>query len=101
MVRSDLRPVTRTTDGRVAYTDGGTDYVGRTRLQGMIIANDGVGAGSVVFYDNTAATGTALLTIDVPQGDVMNIGLPDAGVLFKTGIYVALTNISRVTLFVQ
>ena len=101
MIRSDLRPVTRTTDGRMTYTDGGSDYVGRTRLQGMIIANDGVGAGSVVFYDNTSATGTALLTIDVPQGDVMNIGLPDAGVVFGTGIYVALTNISRVTLFVQ
>mgnify|MGYP005993457879 CR=1 FL=1 len=49
MVRSDLRPVTRTGDGRMTYTDGGTDYVGRTRLQGMIIANDSVGAGSVVF----------------------------------------------------
>jgi hypothetical protein len=85
----------------MTYTDGGTDYVGRTRLQGMIIANDNVGAGSVVFYDNTAATGTPLLTIDVPQGDVMNIGLPDAGVVFETGIYVDLTNISRVTLFVQ
>ena len=93
--KSDIQ-ATRSTDGNT-----GTAVIAQPiRLRGIIIASDNVGAG-VLELTTTSNTGTTLFIGDVPQGDVMNIGLPDAGVVFGTGIYVALTNISRVTLFVQ
>ena len=42
---------------------------------------------------------TNLLTLDVPNGDVINFSLPEDGILFPDGLYAStVTNIAAVTL---
>ena len=68
------------------------------RLRGIIIANDGTGAG-VLELTTTSNTGTTLFIGDVPNGDVINFTFPEDGILFPKGIYCKTkTNVAAYTL---
>jgi len=56
------------------------------RVRGIIIASDGTGAGALELT-TTSNTGTSLLYLDVPDGDVINFSFPEDGVLFPAGVY--------------
>lgn len=60
----------------------------------------GASAGSVKFYDGTSVSGTLLLEIDTPAGtaNTFLLPIPGEGVLFTTGVYVDVTNITGVTI---
>lgn len=69
------------------------------RLRGIIVASDAGGAGLVNLNTDSSSGGTNLLTVDVPNGDVINFSLPEDGILFPNGIYISTaTNIAAVTL---
>jgi hypothetical protein len=40
----------------VRVTGTGAVFAGRTRLRGLILASDGVGAGTIILQDNTDST---------------------------------------------
>ena len=68
------------------------------RLRGIIIANDGGGAG-VLELTTTSNSGTTLFIGDVPNGDVINFTFPEDGILFPKGIYCKTkTNVAAYTL---
>jgi len=68
------------------------------RLRGIIVASDGSGAG-VLELTTTSNTGTTLLILDVPEGDVINISFPEDGILFPKGVFCKTkTNVSAYTL---
>jgi hypothetical protein len=68
------------------------------RLRGIIIANDGVGAG-VLELTTTSNSGDTLFIGDVPSGDVINFTFPEDGILFPAGIFCKTkTNIAAYTL---
>ena len=68
------------------------------RLKGIIVANDGVGAG-LLELTTTSNTGDTLFIADCPTGDVINFSFPDDGILFPKGIFVKTkTNIEAYTL---
>jgi hypothetical protein len=71
---------------------------GRNRLKGAVLTATAT-AGSVVFKDG-GASGTTLLTLNTPAvADFHDIIIPGEGILFGTDIYVAVTNVSSVTIF--
>ena len=68
------------------------------RLRGIIIANDGVGAG-VLELTTTSNSGDTLFVGDVPSGDVINFTFPEDGILFPAGVFCKTkTNIAAYTL---
>lgn len=68
------------------------------RLRGIIISNDGVGAGELELT-TTSNTGATLFFADVPSGDIVNFTFPDDGILFPKGIFCKTkTNIAAYTL---
>jgi hypothetical protein len=69
------------------------------RLRGIVVASSGGGAGLVNLNTDSSSGGTNLLTLDVPNGDVINFSLPEDGILFPNGIYLSTaTNVTAVTL---
>jgi len=81
------------------YNSGTAVIAPPVRLRGIIIASDAGGAGQVVLNTYSKSGGTNLFTGDVPSGDVINLNLPEDGILFPKGVYVSsLTNIAAVTL---
>jgi hypothetical protein len=91
--KSDIQ-ATRSTAGNT-----GTAVISQPiRLRGIIIANDGVGAG-VLELTTTSNTGDTLFVGDVPSGDVINFTFPEDGILFPAGVFVKTkTNIAAYTL---
>ena len=72
---------------------------GPIRLRGIIVANDGVGAG-VLELTTTSNTGATLLFADVPTVDVLTLNFPEDGILFPKGIFCKTkTNVTAYTLF--
>ena len=68
------------------------------RLRGIIIANDGGGAG-LLELTTTSNSGDTLFIGDVPNGDVINLSFPEDGILFPKGIYCKTkTNVAAYTL---
>ena len=59
---------------------------GPIRLRGIIVASSGGGAG-VLELTTTSNTGTTLLLLDVPSGDVINFSFPEDGIPFPKGIF--------------
>ena len=60
------------------------------RLLGFLISHTNAAVQSVIFYDNTAASGTIILTVNVdpnqcPYFLMLN---RDAGIAFSTGLHV-------------
>jgi len=72
----------------------------RTRVK-AIYGLAGSTAGSVKFYDGTDTTGNLLIDIDTPAGTGNNfyMMIPGEGVLFETGVYIDVTNITGVTIY--
>ena len=88
---SDLQSVTRTGDAQMIN--------GRTRVQAIYYVSTNT-AGSIRLYDGTDNTPDpeVLLATPASVGSV-DLILPDAGLLFKTGVYMDLSNVTSVTLF--
>jgi len=69
------------------------------RLKAISVASDGVGAG-VLELTTTSNSGTTLLYVDVPNGDVLTLNFPEDGIVFPKGIYCKTkTNVTAYTLF--
>ncbi len=69
------------------------------RLRAISVASDGVGAG-VLELTTTSNSGTTLLYVDIPSGDVYTLNLPEDGILFPKGIFCKTkTNVTAYTLF--
>ena len=84
----------------VRVTGTGVVFAGRTRLRGIIVASDGVGAGQITLQDNTDST--TLFDCDIPNGDVFSFNLPEDGILFAGGMTVsAIANIAGATLIID
>ena len=72
---------------------------GPIRLRAISVASDNVGAG-LLELTTTSNSGTTLLIVDVPQGDVYTLNLPEDGILFPEGIFCKTkTNVEAYTLF--
>ena len=85
---------------RSAAAAGATAIVSPpVRLRAISVASDGVAAG-VLELTTTSNTGTTLLVIDVPTGDVVTLNFPSDGILFPKGIFCKTkTNVTAYTLF--
>ena len=69
------------------------------RLRAISVASDGGGAG-VLELTTTSNSGTTLLYVDVPSGDIYTLNLPEDGILFPKGIFCKTkTNVTAYTLF--
>ena len=88
---SDLQSVTRTGDAQMIN--------GRTRVQAIYYVSTG-SAGTIRLYDGTDNTPDPEVLLATPAvvGSV-DLILPDAGLLFKEGVYMDLSNVTSVTLF--
>ena len=88
---SDLQSVTRTGDAQMIN--------GRTRVQAIYFVSTG-GAGFIRLYDGTDSSTDPVTTIASPASvGATDLILPDAGLLFKTGVYMDLSNVTSVTLY--
>lgn len=88
---SDLQSVTRTGDAQMIN--------GRTRVQAIYYVSTDT-AGYIRLYDGTNSTPDPETTIATPaSAGAVDIILPDAGLLFKEGVYMDLSNVTSVTLF--
>ena len=86
----DVKSVRLSADGQaVGY---------RTRVK-AVYGLAGASVGSVKFYDGTDTTGELLLDLDSPAGtaNTFFVIMPGEGILFRTGVYVDLTNATGVT----
>ena len=85
---------------RSAAVAGATAIVAQPiRLRAISIASSGGGDGFLELT-TTSNSGTTLLAIDVSNGDVINLNLPEDGILFPAGIYCKTkTNVTAYTLF--
>lgn len=88
---SDLQSVTRAGDAQMIN--------GRTRVQAIYFVSTG-GAGYVRLYDGVDDSTDPVTTIASPASvGATDLILPDAGLLFKTGVYMDLSNVTSVTLY--
>ena len=79
-------------------TSSSTVISARARIKGVLITTTS-SAGSVVFKDG-GSSGTTRMTLNTPAAaEMFNALLPGEGVLFSTDVYVALTNVSSITVF--
>ena len=84
----------------VHLNSSGVALTARTRLKGYQIAPTGT-AGQINIYDNaTAASGNILLSVDTTTNTaIISTLIPGEGILFQSGIYVALPSGVTMTLF--
>jgi hypothetical protein len=88
---SDLQSVTRAGDAQMIN--------GRTRVQTIYFVSTG-NAGYIRLYDGTDSSTDPVTTVASPAGvGATDIHLPDAGLLFKRGVYMDLNNVTSVTLY--
>ena len=85
---------------RSAAAAGATAIIAQPiRLRAISVASDSVAAG-VLELTTTSNTGSTLLVIDVPTGDVVTLNFPSDGILFPKGIFCKTkTNVTAYTLF--
>ena len=77
----------------------GQAFTGPGRVAGWQVKPGGT-AGSVLFYDNTSATGTPLIEVDLTTNTaVISTLVPGTGIRFSTGCYVTLPASSAITIF--
>jgi hypothetical protein len=90
---SDLSAVTKDTAGGIQAISG------RTRVQGIYYVASAT-AGSIKLYDGTANTDPLVVELATPDDEGANdILLPDAGILFKEGVFLDFDEATSVTLF--
>jgi len=83
----------------IRVTGTGSVFAGRTRLRGIIMASDGVGAGSITLQDGNSAT---QFQGDCPTGDVFAFNIPEDGILFEGGMTVsAIANLAGATILLD
>ena len=72
---------------------------GPIRVRAISVASSGGGDGFLELT-TTSNTGTTLLAVDVPSGDVINLNLPEDGILFPAGVFIKTKqNLTAFTLF--
>jgi len=72
---------------------------GPIRVRAISVASSGGGDGFLELT-TTSNAGTTLLAVDVPSGDVINLNLPEDGILFPQGVFIKTkTNLTAFTLF--
>jgi hypothetical protein len=77
----------------------GQTFTGPGRLAGWQVKPGGT-AGSILFYDNTSATGTAVMEIDLTTNTaVISTILPGNGIRFSNGCYITLPASAAITIF--
>jgi len=73
-------------------------YTGRTRLKQAVFVGTGT-AGTVTFYDGTDNTGPILWQSKTSSGvQPFQVIIPGEGILAYNGIYVAVTNVTSVSI---
>ena len=80
-----------TTDISAGVTGGATTgivFAGRTRIRGMNGVG-GAGAGRLYFKNSSATTGANKFILDVDQAEAIAPYIPDNGILFPDGAYLA------------
>ena len=82
----------------VRVTGTGSVFAGRTRLRGLILASDGVGAGTIILQDGNSVT---QFQGDCPNGDVFAFNIPEDGVLFEGGMTVQAISNATVTIILD
>ena len=82
----------------VRVTGTGSVFGGRTRLRGLILASDGVGAGTIILQDGNSVT---QFQGDCPNGDVFAFNIPEDGVLFEGGMTVQAISNATVTIILD
>jgi len=88
---SDLQSVTRAGDAQMIN--------GRTRVQAIYFVSTG-SAGYIRLYDGTDSSTDPVTTVVSPASvGATDLILPDAGLLFKQGVYMDLSNVTSVTLY--
>ena len=88
---SDLQSVTRSGDAQMIN--------GRTRVQAIYFVSTG-SAGYIRLYDGTDDSPDPEMVVATPASvGATDLILPDAGILFKQGVYMDLNNVTSVTLF--
>jgi hypothetical protein len=95
MSSSDIQSVTKTADASAV--------TGRTRLLGVYFTNSAT-ASSFSLKNGTTGAGTALLTVNTPAAaGGQDLMIPDAGMLFDSGIYVDVADaeVTSVTLLFE
>ncbi len=85
---------------RTAAAAGATAVIaGPIRVRAISVASSGGGDGFLELT-TTSNAGTTLLAVDVPSGDVINLNLPEDGILFPQGVFIKTkTNLTAFTLF--
>jgi len=77
----------------------GQAFTGPGRVAGWQVKPGGT-AGSVMFYDNTAGSGTNPIELDLTTNTaIIATILPGSGVRFKNGCYVTLPASAAITIF--
>ena len=95
MPSSNIQSVTKTADASAV--------TGRTRLLGVYFTNSAT-ASSFSLKNGTTGAGTALLTVNTPAAaGGQDLMIPDAGMLFDSGIYVDVADaeVTSVTLLFE
>jgi hypothetical protein len=95
MSSSNIQSVTKTADASAV--------TGRTRLLGVYFTNTAT-ASSFSLKNGTTGAGTALLTVNTPAAaGGQDLMIPDAGMLFDSGIYVDVADaeVTSVTLLFE
>ena len=87
----------RTDDGALNNQAG--EAIGRCRVRSIRII-PAAGAGSVVFKDGGASGATKLTVNTIASATSADyVLMPDQGLLFQSGVYVDVTNVTSVTIF--
>jgi hypothetical protein len=77
----------------------GQAFEGASRIGGWQVKPGGT-AGSILFYNNTSATGTPLIEVDLTVNTaVISTLVPGTGIRFSDGCYVTLPASAAITIF--
>ena len=82
----------------IRVTGTGSVFGGRTRLRGLILASDGVGAGTIILQDGNSAT---QFQGDCPTGDVFAFNIPEDGILFEGGMTISAISNATATIILD
>jgi hypothetical protein len=77
----------------------GQAFLGASRIGGWQVKPGGT-AGSILFYDNTSATGDPVIEVDLTVNTaVISTLVPGTGIRFSKGCYVTLPASAAITIF--
>jgi hypothetical protein len=77
----------------------GQAFTGPSRIGGYQIKPGGT-AGSILFYDNTSASGNPVMEVDITVNTaIVSTLVPGTGIRFSTGCYITLPASAAITIF--